>query len=168
MRNLSFKTLIFFSFYIISCQTKENDDEMIINNISSYEVSKNELTYFSFPDTVKINNLIDGELTYNLDYVDIDKKEISYRYIVLVVNVDDKDLLSFDEIYNNSLLGYVDTLATGNFKFKAVFTKKGNQVLNLAIQDNMNLKDGGYKNHPDSMRVSKNVVTISKTIFVEE
>lgn len=169
MKTLNFKTIVFFLFfYIISCQTRTNDNEIVKNKINKKEVKKKELTYFSFPDTVKINNLIDGELTYNLDYVDIDKKEISYRYIVLVLNVDDKDLLSFDEIYNNSLLGYVDTLATGNFKFKAVFTKKGNQVLNLAIQDNMNLRDGGYKNHPDSMRVSKNVVTISKTVFVEE
>lgn len=163
MSTLNFKTILFFSFLLISCHPKKNEDEII-----KKEVKKNKLTYFSFPDTVKMNKLIDGELTYNLDYVDIDKKEISYRFIFLAINVDEKDLLSFEEIHNNSLLGYVDTLVTGNFKFKAVFTKRGNQVLNLAIQDNMNLRDGGYKNHPDSMRVSQNEVTISKTIFVEE
>jgi Leucine-rich repeat (LRR) protein len=168
MSTSKFKTILFFSFLLISCHTKKNEDEIIKKGIIKKEVKKKELTYFSFPDTVKINKLIDGELSYNLDYVDIDKKEISYRYIFLIVNVDEKDLSSYEEINNKRLLGFIDTLATGNFKFKAVFTKKGNQVLNLAIQDNMNLRDGGFKNHPDSMRVSKNEVTISKTVFVEE
>ena len=149
---------------LLSCINKINEEKP-----KSIEANKQALTFFHFPDTVKINNLIDGKLIYNLNFTDYKKDDIiESRYIYLIVNVDDEDLLSFEEINNKRLLGFIDTLSTGEFKFKAVFTKKGNQVLNLAIQDNVIFKNNEYKDNPDTVNVYKKELTISKTVFVED
>ena len=88
-------------------------------------IYKNKILSCSFPDTVKLNKVIEGRLLYDVNNISFDYKLINKRYLHLILTTNKtKELMSYDEIEQDYLLGYMDSLNIGDFKFKAVFEKK--------------------------------------------
>jgi hypothetical protein len=152
---------VFIALIIISCNNKkdENLKEALKNNLS-----KSKILFCSFPDTVKVNKVIDGKLQY--DVSNIDSTITSSRFLVLVLSTSvNKELANYNEVNNNALLSYVDSLNTGKFEFKAVFEKKGKQMLNIVIRDYKYLKPD--KNTPqDKIRLRTSDCLFSKEVYV--
>jgi len=148
---------------IISCNNKkaENSNQDLETDLDLY---KNKILFCSFPDTVKVNKVIEGRLEY--DVSNIDSSITSSRFLELLLSTNiNKELAGYKEIENNILLSYVDTLNTGKFEFKAVFEKKGKQMLNIVIRDNKFLKN--QKNIPqDKMILRTSDCLFSKEVFV--
>jgi len=146
---------------IISCNNKkeENSSESV-----KKDLEKSKILFCSFPDTVKVNKIIDGKLQY--DVSNIDSSITSSRFLELLLSTNiNKELANYDEIDNNRLLSYVDSLNTGKFEFKAVFEKKGKQTLNIVIRDNKFLKS--QKNIPlDKMILRREDCLFSKEVYV--
>ncbi|MCC9020260.1 hypothetical protein [Flavobacterium lipolyticum] len=156
--------IISFAFTVLlitSCNNKkeENSTETLKSNLS-----KSKILFCSFPDTVKVNKVIDGKLQY--DVSNIDSTVTSSRFLVLVLSTSvNKELANYKEVDNNALLSYVDSLNTGKFEFKAVFEKKGKQMLNIVIRDHKFLKP--QKNIPrDKMILRTSDCLFSKEVFV--
>lgn len=151
----------FILFMIFSCNNKkeENSNEVLKNNLD-----KNKILFYSFPDTVKVNKVIDGKLQY--DVTNIDSTITSSRFLELLLSTSiNKELANYNEVDNNRLLSYVDSLNTGKFEFKAVFEKKGKQMLNIVIRDNKFLKP--KKNTPsDKIILRRDDCLFSKEVFV--
>lgn len=152
---------VFIALIIISCNNKkdENLKEALKSNLS-----KSKILFSSFPDTVKVNKVIDGKLEY--DVSNIDSTITSSRFFVLVLSTSvNKELANYNEVNNNRLLSYVDTLNTGKFEFKAIFEKKGKQILNIVIRDHKFLKL--QKNIPqDKMILRTSDCLFSKDVYV--
>jgi hypothetical protein len=146
---------------VLSCNNKkeENSDEALKKNFD-----KNKILFYSFPDTVKVNKVIDGKLQY--DVSNIDSSITSSRFLELLLSTSiNKELANYNEVDNNRLLSYVDSLNTGKFEFKAVFEKKGKQMLNIVIRDNKFLKP--KKNTPsDKIILRRDDCLFSKEVFV--
>lgn len=151
---------VFILFMIFSCNNKkeENSNEVLKNNLD-----KNKILFYSFPDTVKVNKVIDSKLQY--DVTNIDSSITSSRFLELLLSTSiNKELANYNEVDNNRLLSYVDSLNTGKFEFKAVFEKKGKQMLNIVIRDNKFLKP---KNTPsDKIILRRDDCLFSKEVFV--
>ena len=76
-------------------------------------------------------------------------------------------LAEYNEVDKDRLLSYIDSIPTGKFTFVAVFEKKGNQMLNIVIRDNMFLKP--EKNSPkDKITLRTADCVFSKDVFVIE
>lgn len=156
--------IISFAFTVLlitSCNNKkeENSKEALKSNLS-----KSKILFCSFPDTVKVNKVIDGKLQY--DVSNVDSTITSSRFLVLVLSTSvNKELANYNEVDNNALLSYVDSLNTGKFEFKAVFEKKGKQMLNIVIRDHKFLKP--QKNIPrDKMILRTSDCLFSKEVYV--
>lgn len=163
-----FKTtgiIIFISFIFsnISCQKDKSE----IKHIDS-GINKNKIISVKFPDTVKLNKVIEGTLQYDITNVDFNKKIISSRFLHLILATNRKEsLIGYDQLEKDYLLGFIDSIPTGKFKIAAVFEKKGKQILNIAIRDNMFLKPD--KNTPkDKMTLRRADCLFSKEVFVED
>lgn len=152
---------VFIALIIISCNNKkeENLKEDLEKNLN-----KSKILYCNFPDTVEVNKVIDGKLQY--DVSNIDSKITSSRFLELLLSTSiNKELANYNEIEKNVLLSYVDTLNTGKFEFKAVFEKKGKQMLNIVIRDNKFLKP--QKNTPsDKITLRRDDCLFSKKVYV--
>lgn len=152
---------VFIALIIISCNNKkeENSTKALKNNLN-----KSKILFCSFPDTVKVNKIIDGKLQY--DVSSIDSSITSSRFLELLVSTStNKELANYNEVEKNILLSYVDSLNTGKFEFKAVFEKKGKQMLNIVVRDNKFLKP--QKNAPpDKMTLRRMDCLFSKEVFV--
>ncbi|MCD0464145.1 hypothetical protein [Flavobacterium sp. ENC] len=148
---------VFIALIIISCNNKKEES-------SKEELNKSKILYCSFPDTVKINKVIDGKIQY--DVSNVDSKITSSRFLELLLSTSiNKELANYNEIEKNVLLSYVDSLNTGTFEFKAVFEKKGKQMLNVVIRDNKFLKP--QKNTPaDKIILRRQDCLFSKEVFV--
>ena len=146
---------------IISCNNKKEDNS---SEALKKNLDKSKILFCSFPDTVKVNKVIDGKLQY--DVSNIDSSITSSRFLELLLSTNiNKELANYDEIDNNRLLSYVDSLNTGKFEFKAVFEKKGKQTLNIVIRDNKFLKP--KKNTPsDKITLRREDCLFSKEVFV--
>lgn len=146
---------------ITSCNNKkeENPNQDLKSNLS-----KSKILFCSFPDTVKVNKVIDGKLEY--DVSNVDSAITSSRFLVLLLSTNvNKELADYDEVNNNRLLSYVDSLNTGKFEFKAVFEKKGKQMLNIVIRDHKFLK--AQKNiAQDKMILRTSDCLFSKEVYV--
>ncbi|MDN3672966.1 hypothetical protein QWY99_07865 [Flavobacterium branchiarum] len=148
---------IFIALIIISCNNKKEES-------SKEELNKSKILYCSFPDTVKINKVVDGKLQYYASNSDSSITSSRFLELLLSTNIN-KELANYDEIDNNRLLSYVDSLNTGKFEFKAVFEKKGKQTLNIVIRDNKFLKP--QKNMPsDKITLRRDDCLFSKEVFV--
>jgi len=152
---------VFILFIIISCNNKKDQN---LNEDIKKNSNKSKILYCSFPDTVKINTVMDGKIQY--DVRNADSSITSSRFLVLLLSTSiNKELAEYDEINNNRLLSYVDSLNTGKFDFKAVFEKKGKQTLNIVIRDNKFLKS--QKNTPpDKMILRTSDCLFSKEVYV--
>ncbi|KAF2082444.1 hypothetical protein [Flavobacterium sharifuzzamanii] len=151
------------TFFIISCNNKKegNSNEGFKENLY-----KNKILFSSFPDTVKVNKVIDGNLQY--DVSNFDSNITSNRFLELLLSTSiNKELANYNEIQKNVLLSYVDSLNTGKFKFKAVFEKKGKQMLNIAIRDYKFLKPS-KNTSPDKMVLRTSDCLFSKEVYVIE
>lgn len=152
---------VFITLIIISCNNKK--EEKLNENLKN-TLNKSKILSCSFPDTVKVNKVIDGKLQY--DVSDIDSKTTSSRFLELLISTSiNKELADYNEIEKNILLSYVDSLNTGTFEFKAVFEKKGKQMLNIVVRDNKFLKP--VKNTPaDKVVLRKIDCLFSKEVYV--
>lgn len=154
---------LFIALIIISCNNKkeENSNQDLKTDLDLY---KNKILSCSFPDTVKVNKVVEGKLQY--DVSNIDSSITSSRFLELVLSTSvNKELANYNEVDNNALLSYVDSLNTGKFEFKAVFEKKGKQMLNIVIRDNKFLKP--KKNTPsDKIILRRDDCLFSKEVFV--
>lgn len=148
---------VFIALIIISCNNKKEES-------SKEELNKSKILYCSFPDTVKINKVTDGKIQY--DVSNVDSKITSSRFLELLLSTSiNKELANYNEIEKNVLLSYVDSLNIGTFEFKAVFEKKGKQMLNIVIRDNKFLKN--QKNTPpDKIILRRDDCLFSKEVFV--
>jgi hypothetical protein len=163
-----FKTskIVIFIFSIVSIVSCQKDKSEIKHTDSG--IDKNKIIYVKFPDTVKLNKVIEGTLQYDITNVGFDKSTISSRFLHLILTTNRKEsLVGYDELEKDYLLGFIDSIPTGKFKIAAVFEKKGKQILNIAIRDNMFLKPD--KNTPkDKMTLRRADCLFSKEVFVEE
>ena len=152
---------VFILLIVISCNNKREDN---LNEDSKKNLNKSKIIYCSFPDTVKINKVIDGKLQY--DVKNVDSSITSSRFLELLLSTSiNKELANYNEVNDNALLSYVDSLNTGKFAFKAVFEKKGKQTLNIVIRDNKFLKP--QKNTPsDKMTLRTSDCLFSKEVYV--
>ena len=156
---------IFITLIFISCNSKK--EEKIIN-VFEKNIHENKILSYNFPDTVRQNTVINGRLRYNINNINFDPELINNRYLHMILTTNKyKELLSFDEIEEDYLLGYVDSLNTGKFNFKAVFKDGGNQVLNIAIRDYMYLKPN-ENTPPDKMTLRTSDCLFSKKVYVIE
>lgn len=160
-----FKTIKYFliALIIISCNSKEKKDSYEINK--EY-LNKNKILSHTFPDTVKINKVIEGSLQYDVNNVGFDSDSINSRFLELLLSTSiNKELADYNEIDRNRLLSFVDSLSVGKFKFYAVFEKKGKQTLNIVIRDYMYLKPD--KNIPsDEIKLRTSDCLFSKEVYV--
>lgn len=157
--------LILIILMIISCNSKKDEST---DNIFDKSIDKNKILSYNFPDTVKLNKVIDGKLQYDINNISFDSSIISSRFLELILSTDiNKELANYDEIDDNRLLSYVDSLAIGKFNFKAVFEKKGKQTLNIAIRDYMYLKPN-KNTPPDKMTLRTSDCLFSKDVYVVE
>lgn len=156
--------IISFAFTVLLITSCNNKKEENSNQDLKSNLSKSKILFCSFPDTVKVNKVIDGKLQY--DVSNIDSTITSSRFLVLLLSTSvNKELADYDEVNNNRLLTYVDSLNTGKFEFKAVFEKKGKQMLNIVIRDNKFLKN--QKNiPPDKMILRTSDCLFSKEVYV--
>lgn len=152
---------VFILLIVISCNNKREDN---LNEDSKKNLNKSKIIYCSFPDTVKINKVIDGKLQY--DVKNVDSSITSSRFLELLLSTSiNKELANYNEVNDNALLSYVDSLNTGKFAFKAVFEKKGKQTLNIVIRDNKFLKP--KRNTPsDKITLRREDCLFSKEVFV--
>ena len=159
------KIVIFISFIfsIVSCQKDKSEIKYIDSGIN-----ENKIIYVKFPDTVKLNKVIEGTLQYDITNTGFNKEIISSRFLHLILATNRKEsLVGYDQLEKDYLLGFIDSIPTGKFKIAAVFKKKGKQILNIAIRDNMFLKPD--KNTPkDKMTLRRADCLFSKEVFVEE
>lgn len=146
----------------IACNSKK--DENLIND----NTDRSKVLSISFPDTVKLNKVVEGQLEYDLNNIGFDTDSISSRYLHLILATNRKEkLLGYNQIEKDYLLGYVDSIPTGKFKFVAVFEMKGKQMLNIAIRDNMFLKNNGELSE-DEMKLRTADCLYSKEVYVIE
>ncbi|MFC0779627.1 hypothetical protein [Flavobacterium sp. HJSW_4] len=147
--------------FIISCNNKK---EQNLQDDLKNDLNKSKILSCSFPDTVKINTVMDGKLQY--DVRNIDSTITSSRFLELILSTNiNKELANYNEVNNNALLSYVDSLNTGKFEFKAVFEKEGKQILNIVIRDHKFLKP--QKNtSPDKMTLRTSDCLFSKEVYV--
>lgn len=151
--------------FLISCNFKsdENDKKNEANkNIGS------EIISYNFPDTVKINAVVEGNIVYDIINNDLVNNIINDRFLELLVSTSvNKTHSEYDEVNSNLLISFTDTIPTGKFHFPAVFKNKGKQTLNVVIRDHMFLK-------PDNNTPSDKVVLrtrdclFSKEVYVIE
>ncbi len=168
-----FKIILYtyLSFLFVSCNHKKKESiNTIVNDTVSVVIDtsiyKNKILSCSFPDTVKLNKVIEGRLLYDVNNISFDYKLINKRYLHLILTTNKtKELMSYDEIEQDYLLGYMDSLNIGDFKFKAVFEKKGNQTLNIAIRDYMYLMPD-KNTPPDKINLRTSDCEFSKKAYV--
>lgn len=161
-QNFKALKLIFITMIIVSCNKKsENLEEDSKSNLNNSKILS-----FNFPDTIKLNKVIEGRLQYDINNIGFDPSIIDTRFLELILSADiNKELANYDEINNKRLLTYVDSLAKGDFKFQAVFEKKGNQTLNIAIRDYMYLKPD--EDMPsDKIKLRTSDCIFSKNVYV--
>jgi len=159
------KYLIFILF-VVSCNNKKSKDT---NSKFIYDNNSNDkIISHNFPDTVKINTVVKGNILYDIENKEQNKNLIDDRFLELLISTStNKELAEYNEVNKNLLLSFTDTIPTGKFYFPAVFEKKGKQMLNLVIRDNMFLK-------PDKHTPSDKVVLrtrdclFSKEVYVVE
>lgn len=152
---------LFIALIIISCNNKKEE-----NSKTDLNLYKNKILSYNFPDTVKVNKVIEGKLQYDVNSIEIDSSITSKRFLVLLLSTSiNKELADYNEVNNNRLLSYIDSLNTGKFEFKAVFEKKGKQMLNIAIRDYKYLKP--KKNTPpDKIVIRTRDCVFSKEVYV--
>lgn len=159
------KIIIFISFIfsVVSCQKDKSE----IKHTDS-GINKNKIIYVKFPDTVKLNKVIEGTLQYDITNTGFNKEIISSRFLHLILATNRNErLMGYDQLEKDYLLGFIDSIPTGKFKIAAVFEKKGKQILNIAIRDNMFLKPD--KNTPkDKMTLRRADCLFSKEVFVKD
>lgn len=127
---------ISFIFSIISCQK-----EKIEKKQTDYGINKSKIISCNFPDTIKLNKVVEGKIKYDVNNLDFNKNLISSRFLELILSTNiNKNLAEYKEIDKNRLLSFVDSIPTGTFKIAAVFEHEGKQILNIAIRDYMYLK----------------------------
>jgi len=152
-------TSLFFSFF--SCQNEKKERKS--NNLS---INKSKIISCNFPDTIKLNKVVEGTLQYDINNVDFDKNLISSRFLELILSTSiKKNLAEYKEIDKNRLLSYVDSIPTGKFKIAAVFEHEGKQILNIAIRDNMFLKPD-KNTHKDSLVLRTADCLFSKEVYI--
>lgn len=142
---------------LISCGSKEDKKSIELNN---------KIISHSFPDTIKLNKVIEGNLQYNLNEIGFESDSISSRFLELLLTTSiNKELADYNQVNDNLLLSYLDSLPTGKFKFRAVFKKKGKQTLNIAIRDYMFLKPNKNTSH-DKVNLRTSDCLFSKEVYV--
>jgi hypothetical protein len=148
---------VFITIMLISCGTREEKKFVEVNN---------KILSHSFPDTVKINTVIEGSLKYDVNSIGFESDSIASRFLELLLTTSiNQELANYNQVDNNRLLSYVDSLPTGKFKFHAVFEKKGKQMINVVIRDYMYLKPD--KNTPhDKMTLRISDCLFSKEVYV--
>lgn len=160
-----FKTTKYFliTLILISCNAKEKKDSIETNE--KY-INKNKILSHTFPDTVKVNKVIEGSLQYDVNNIGSESDSINGRFLELLLSTGiNKELADYNEVNNNRLLSYVDSLSVGKFNFHAVFEKKGKQTLNIAIRDYMYLKPD--KNTPSNeVKLRTSDCLFSKEVYV--
>lgn len=159
------RVIIFISFLfsVISCQKDKTEIKHADSNIN-----KNKIISFKFPDTVKRNKVIEGTLQYDIINTSYNKEAISSRFLHLILATNRKEtLIGYDQLEKDYLLGFVDSIPTGKFKIAAVFEKKGKQILNIAIRDNMFLKPD-KKTPKGKITLRTSDCSFSKEVFVED
>lgn len=148
---------------LISCNSKEKENYIEINE---NHINENRILLHTFPDTVKINKVIEGSLQYDVDNIGFDSDSISGRFLELLLSTSvNKELANYKDVEDNILLSYVDSLSTGKFKFYAVFEKKGKQTLNIAIRDYMYLKSD-KKTSSNEVKLRTSDCLFSKEVYV--
>ncbi|NBL65918.1 hypothetical protein GV828_11975 [Flavobacterium sp. NST-5] len=148
---------------LISCHTSGKKDS---TEIHEEHLNNSKILSHTFPDTVKINKVIEGSLQYDVNNIGFDSDSISSRFLELLLSTSiNKELADYKDIDRNRLLSFVDSLSVGKFKFYAVFEKKGQQTLNIAIRDYMYLKPD--KNTPlDEVKLRTSDCLFSKEVYV--
>lgn len=154
---------IFILFIITSCSNKKEEN---LEKEFESNLDKNKIISFEFPNTLKLNEVIEGKLQYDINITDFNSDTIDGRFLELILSTNiNKELANYDEINNDRLLTYVDSLAKGNFVFKAVFENKGKQTLNIAIRDYMYLTPD--ENTPsEKIRLRRSDCLFSKSVYV--
>ena len=128
--------LIIFVYSCISCKKEKTE-----NTHTGYSINKSKIISCNFPDTVKLNKVVEGTLQYDITNIDFNKNIITSRFLRLILTTNRREnLLGYDQIEKDYLLGFIDSIPTGKFKIAAVFEKKGKQMLNIAIRDHMFLR----------------------------
>lgn len=156
---------LFFIIIVISCNTKKKDETDYSVDTST---NKSKIMFHNFPDTVKINTVVEGDIHYDIINDEYNKKMIDDRFLELLISTSiNKELAEYDKVHDNLLLSFTDTIPTGKFHFPAVFEKTGRQTLNLVIRDHMFLKPD--KNTPsDKVVLRKLDCSFSKDVYVIE
>ncbi|WP_192501961.1 hypothetical protein [Flavobacterium sp. PL002] len=150
---------------VIACNNKKNKN---LDRDNKYDNNISKILSISFPDTVRLNTVVEGQLQYDLNNIGFDSDSISSRFLHLILTTNRKEkLLGYNQMEKDYLLGYVDSIPTGKFKFAAVFEKKGKQMLNIAIRDNMFLKHDGELSE-DEMKLRTADCLFSKEVYVIE
>ena len=154
---------IFFFITIFSCNKKS---DIPSNKLEENKFNKSKIILCKFPDTIKLNKVVDGSIQYDVSNIGFNPNLIDNRFLELILSTSiNKDLANYKEIDNNRLLSFTDSLSTGKFIFKAVFEKKGKQILNIAIRDYMYLKP--TKATPvDKITLRTSDCLFSKQVFV--
>ena len=150
-----------FFFFSISCQNEKKEKKS-----NNFGINKSKIISCNFPDTIKLNKVVEGTLQYDINNIDFDKNLISSRFLHLILSTSiNKNLAEYKEVDKNGLLSYVDSIPTGKFKFAAVFEREGKQILNIAIRDNMFLKPD-KNTHKDSLILRTADCLFSKEVYV--
>ncbi|MCF6348217.1 MAG: hypothetical protein L3J20_07950 [Flavobacteriaceae bacterium] len=129
---------------IVSCKRKIEKTEMIIgkqkDTVDKFVDMKNtKIKDFILQDTIYREVYTYGKLKYDMSVDSIEESNIEERVIMLYVSID-KDAKSFEEIKKSRQNIFIDTIGDGTFNFKFMFTDAGENVLSLALDDQIYLK----------------------------
>lgn len=153
---------------LISCNTdiKNNKDNIIEVQTNWSKSGSENILKLLYPDTVLIKKLVEGELIYNMNSIELDSSKIADRTIFLHVDMNtSEDPISFKEMNKYPHIVYEDSLLTGKFSFGSGYRKKGQNYLHIVIQDLVLMKGLAQK---DSLLVNKFETIITKPVYVKD
>jgi hypothetical protein len=156
-------------YFINSCENKENLKQKIIKNKTEHiSIYKRKILSLDFPDTVKLNKVVEGNLTYDVNNIGFDPKLINSRFTVYISasNLNEEKYIPFDKLDKYAEWSIVDTLNNGKYRFYAVFEKKGRQTLNIGIMDFFYLKPSKHKSNKDKITLRKSESFMYKVVYV--
>ena len=89
---------LFIFLLIISCKNEEKNNLKVAKG----KVIDDRIISHNFPDTVKINTLVEGSIQYDIKNIEYKKNMINDRFIELLISTSiNKTLAGYDEINNN-------------------------------------------------------------------
>lgn len=159
--NILITTLIILNFFSCKEETKEHFGNNQIN------IKNNKIKFFNFPDTVKLQKMVDGVLNYNMEIEKLDQKNIKekYTFLHLLVNNNSKEISLEKMNKSQNKFVFEDSLMNGEITFKVPFSQLGRNNLHFVIEELIVLKDSSLQIN-DKVKLLTRETNFEKDVLV--